>query len=306
MKRVCLIYFIISIHSAYAVNCHINLNIKNVTFNWTQNNQTIAVNGTVRKNSTSWECITIEIGFSTGQSGSYNREMQNNGDQLAYNIYRDNNTSTPLRTLNDAQNNQQKVIVHMGINEKSKVFSFIAKLPYPNNSRTFFTKGQYRDTITATADAVLSTGTPLRNRNFQFRVNVPPQIDISMVNRGGGFDINDTSQTLNFGLLQENETLGFDMIVRSNAGYSISLSSTNNGQLKHVSQNYFVPYGLKVNGVTKDLSSSSSTPVEVANAPGLTPPSGVVQQVDVQIGSVDNKLHGQYSDFIVVTAMTTD
>jgi spore coat protein U-like protein len=286
-------------------SCDVRMTISNIVYNWSESDQSVIASGSISKKSKSKNCEDFEIGFSTGNSDQYLRTLQNNNESLSYNLYKDNNSSTALRSLQDAQNNEQLLKVHLGKNRESTNFTFIAKLPFPNDGKSFFKKGLYTDTIEAQIKNKKNKEDDAKI-NFNIKVQVPPQIDISMVDSGGIFDTSDTFQALNFGLLSKGKILGFDIIVRSNTGYSLFLSSNNNGKLKHVSHNSRVNYKLKVDGTKRNLRSSSGSPVEVGNYFGLTPATGISHNVEVKIGKTKNKLHGVYTDYIVVTTMSNE
>jgi hypothetical protein len=147
------------------------------------------------------------------------------------------------------------------------------------------------DTVTITATAV-----------------VPKIIRISLVNTGGSFDQNSTTQNLDFGALSTGASKSIDLKEVTNAGYSVTFSSQNNGVLKHATPGISttVPYTLTVNSTTVNLTSSAASPVEVARGNGQTSLNGSTQTVSVTIGQISNQLAGNYSDIITVTATTIE
>ena len=120
---------------------------------------------------------------------------------------------------------------------------------------------------------------------------------------GGVFDPTKTTKSIDFGSLKTGNTSSFNMAVRTNAGFSITLSSANNGNFKHVAGPSTVPYTAFVNGVLADLTGV----VPVVSGAGQTSLSGLIYPTKIVIGVVGiSGIAGNYSDTVTVTATTTD
>ena len=168
--------------------------------------------------------------------------------------------------------------------------------------------GTYRDNISVSVfeGAFGSTNRADATRNMRPQLVVQEEVMLSLVNTGANFNAQDVTQSLDFGTLQSGASSSFDLMVQSNAALQIAMSSQNDGQLKHTSQNSIVPYVLSVNGETKSLSNSDTVPVVVASGSGSTPAGGARHAVRVEVGSINNKMSGLYQDNITVTVTTTD
>jgi spore coat protein U-like protein len=286
------------------LDCGLSLSVDNIVFSWTGNSLVYTANLTLERTNTSNRCRKFEVGFSTGVSGNYNRTMVSGSEVVSYNIFQDNTSNVPLKTLADASGNSETISIKMKNNEFVKSTTFEGRLTVPNLGRTVLPKGNYTDLITATArpdrNNVVST-----NRNFQVSLNIPAEIDISLVNSGGVFDPTKTSFTMDFNVISVGDTREVDLKVKSNAGYSLSLSSQHGGSIKHQTGNYTIPYQMKVNGGIRQFS-GPGVPLVIGTGTGNTPASGVNFSISMEIGDPSNKLAGPYEDVITVTATSND
>src|SRR5690606_6395492 len=98
--------------------------------------------------------------------------------------------------------------------------------------------------------------------------------------------------------------------VRTNAGFSVTFSSANNGKLKPVNPltNSQVPYMFYANSALLDLSNSLSVPVVGLTGSGQTNLDGLAYPIRIVIGSLTapNILGGPHQDSITITATTTE
>jgi hypothetical protein len=128
---------------------------------------------------------------------------------------------------------------------------------------------------------------------------VPASIFLSIADSGGSFDQSDTSETLDFDGLEDGEYKSFDIRVKGNTGYNISMTSDNESTLANTgSTQSTVPYTIKVGGSTKDLSGGSS--VVVGGSYFLMASTGDAYPVQVTIGTVGDADPGTYTDIISV------
>ena len=147
-------------------------------------------------------------------------------------------------------------------------------------------------------------------KDLNIYIYVSKFISISLVDNGGAHDPSQTSKTLDFGELETGKEIDFDMRVVSNAGYSVKVSSSNNGILKRadgIGTTSQIGYSFFANGSLKSLGSSANSPVSIASGTGITTSQGVQIPIRVVIGTVDTtKESGTYQDYITVTTTTTD
>lgn len=159
-----------------------------------------------------------------------------------------------------------------------------------------FTVRLYRGTF--------SNYTFIDSRQLSANYNAPKKADISVLPVGQPFSVTDTSETLNFGTFSSGDTKNADIRIKTNAGYSLYASSTNNGALKHLSLNSYVPYVAKFNGITLNLSGSAANPQLVKQENGDSPANGFLVPASITIGSTAGAQSGSYSDTITLTIQT--
>jgi spore coat protein U-like protein len=146
-------------------------------------------------------------------------------------------------------------------------------------------------------------------RDMYVYINVAKFTSLSLVDTGSAYDPAQTAKTLDFGVLETNEEMQFDVRIVSNAGYVLKVSSANNGILKRtdgtgvLSQ---IAYDFYANNSKKTLTSSATSPVTIASATGKTPAGGAQIPVKVVIKSVENKNPGTYQDYITLTVISND
>jgi hypothetical protein len=252
------------------------------------------------------------MGFSRGGSSNYNRMATNssNGTSLSYNIYKTNNTTNILKTLDDATSTNQVLVGTINKNE-TKTFAYYFTLGALGTS-TLPRAGTYTDTVLIAAyPGILNATDSLEiTNNLAVSITIPKNISISLINSGGDYDATATTKTLDFGELTEGEELGLDVRVLSNAGYQLSVSSANNQVLQLVgstaSTDTQIGYDFYFNGVAKNLSTSKAAPVTLVTGSGATAPQGVAFPIRVVIKTVDNKTFGTYQDYITFTVATTE
>ncbi len=304
LKRISL-FFMISLSHTLACDFLIT-NISPVTFTYSQSTQNLGGIIQIKRTSTSNSCRKFTITATRGNSPDYNRYMVNQGDSYTYNVFQNSNRTRTLKDFPEAKNNE--TIREQFSNNSSQVYMNVYFYPqrFAPPYNTIKRGGHYLDVVTFKVHK-RDSATVDDSRNLSINMYLPKEVYLSLVDTGAGFNPNDTSQTLDFGILEQGEQRGFDLIAVSNAGYSISFSSMNNGKLVRLGNNsQTIAYTVKVNGITKGLTSSASSPVEVASGSGLTTTSGAVNHVDIEIGSVSGKQAGNYRDYITVTATTTE
>lgn len=140
--------------------------------------------------------------------------------------------------------------------------------------------------------------------NVRIRTTILKQIDLSLVSTGAPFDSAATAKTLDFGLLAAGKEMGFDLVIKYNAGYRLRLSSTNSGALKNGSSS--VPYTLYISNSPVTLSGSASSPVTVSQGSGTSAAAGLRFAGRVAIGSLGNAPAGTYQDTVTLTVSTNE
>jgi spore coat protein U-like protein len=142
--------------------------------------------------------------------------------------------------------------------------------------------------------------------SVRFSARVEKRIDVSLVSTGFPFDSGATNKTLDFGLLSPGKEMGFDVLLKYNAGYRLRLASENNGVMKHVSGDSTLPYTLSLNNAPISLANSRGGGVEVSTGAGLSPAAGLRFPGRVRIGSFTNARAGSYEDRLTLTVSTNE
>lgn len=308
MKLSFAIFVFILANNVFA-DCGYTLSVPAINYTASDSNTTVvqAVNLS-RSSAGNSTCDNFRVGFSQGGSNSYTRKAINSstGASLNYNLYQNSNASTILKTITDATSNSEVLSGTMAKNGSANLNYYFA-LGLLNSIST--TRGGiYQDLVTVVADSPFN-GVDSTQSLF-VNIFVPKIASLSLVNSGASFDAESTNKTIDFGELTENEEMSFDVIVSSNAGYNLSVSSANNQVMKlsgaSLSANTQVGYDFYANGVQKNLTSSASSPVSLAIGSGVTPLQGTRVPIKVVIQSVTNKDPGTYQDYVTFTIATTE
>lgn len=293
-------------------DCKLRLRTNNVNLVWSQTLGTQQLTFQIEKGNAPQCHYGVTFSRGNNSSSGYNRRMQSGSSYLNYQLYRESSLTNILKELPDVTS-LNDIIVGTLPHGNDQVATVTYFLQIPLNQATqprLKPPGTYTDTYVLRVYD--NTGnhltTPDDTKNVNLTTIIPRDIQLSLVAAGGGFDPNSTTQSLDFGTLSDGATRSFDLRVLSNAGFVVTFSSQNNGQMKHenASVTTKVPYTLTVNSVPKNLSSSAGNPVVVATSGGQTDMQGAVNPVTITIGSIEGKLAGRYSDNIVVTAATTE
>ncbi len=308
MKFIIILLASISSTLSFA-DCDFKTQINDIHINWNGHSQEIQQSiKSSRGKTRDFNCKFYFYTFSKGNSGTYNRKLINNyGESIDYNLYMHSGERSPLKDFNDLHITDQYIRGLLLFPYKEREDKFYFSLRQPSRGTTPLVRGGiYRDTISIGVYSSFLFRSPRLEgtRTLNISTVIPKQVNISLVDTGAPFNINDTEQTLDFGELEKGEQLGFDMRIQSNAGYVVTFSSQNKGRLKHSTKKKKIRYKLKVDGRKRNLKKAGST--RVARARGVTPAGGNIHKVSVRIGKVKNKPHGVYSDYITVTAMTIE
>ncbi len=262
-----------------------------------------------RGNTNDSKCDTFLVGFSEGGAANYNRMATNslNGITIPYNLYKTSNSTTMLKRIEDSSSYSQVLNGNIGRNGSANLNYFFKLGNLSNSSLT--RGGLYKDTINLTVDSGdFDLLADEASTTLQVNINVPKMASLSLVNSGGAFDASSTNKTLDFGELSENQDLSFDVIILSNAGYNLSVSSLNKQVMQlqgatPASSNQ-ISYLFYANSSLKNI--SSSNPISIVSGSGVTPVSGTRVPVKVVIQSVTGKDPGIYQDYLTFTIATTE
>jgi hypothetical protein len=301
----------LNLSSAWA-DCGYRLDNQSLHYNFSDNN--LATQATVsitRQKDNGVNCANFFLAYTKGWSGNYNRRVINveNGNILYYNIFKNSNLTGVLKESGDISSPDETFIGSLGKNQTNYYSYYLDLAPL---GATLPAAGIYLDQIqiqaySGTYSNVKSFETA---RDLSIVVTVPKLTSISLVESGGSYDPAQTSKTLDFGELESNEELGFDVRVVTNAGYKLKISSSNNGLLKIPGSNNSssqISYSFYSNGSLINLGSSASSSVTIASGTGVTTAQGAKVPIRIVIGSVDAaKSPGTYQDYLTLSTISSD
>jgi spore coat protein U-like protein len=241
------------------------------------------------------------VGISKGQSNTYYRELSNGLERLDFNIYK---SSAPAEIIFDAPDITQSNQTWSGIffpffPPTFQLTGYLALGNTSNSSSGMYTdtfqvhlyRGQYRGGYRLMDTKILTVN------YFQ-----ASSVSLSLVDSNSPFDPADVTQNLDFGQLTTGESQSFDIMVKSNDGYSLSMSASNNGKMKHATENSFVDFNTFINGSQVSLQGSANNPVVVDSETQATPPVGKRIRCEIVIGNPNNAVAGRYREAITITA----
>ncbi|PZP40414.1 MAG: hypothetical protein DI585_01105 [Pseudomonas fluorescens] len=243
--------------------------------------------------------------LAAGSGGSATSRQLAGATNLGYVAYTDGTHTSPLLSkstagINNAITGSFTGIVGLGQN---RTHSFIWRIPalqvVPRNAGNFYSDTNvqlelYEGTVTGTATLVATAP-------VTFRTQVASSVDVAVTGSGGSFNIGNTGYTANFGTATTGAVRDFDMVVRSNDGYRLTMASARNQTLWRgsTSASGTIPYSLTVNSVGVNLASGAD--VSVATYNGTTPTTGTNVPVRLTLGTVPAlQPAGTYTDTLTV------
>ena len=245
-------------------------------------------------------CDRFAFFFGMGNANSYQRKVFKNGQTIGYTLEKINPTGT-LKAFGDHSSENEFLSDTIALGQ-SKVITGLFKMPQQNMPGG---AGHYQDVVNVTVFGYQSASSYKQGMTKQLVINVQTttSIDLSIVPQGGAYDSSSTSSILNFGELELNDEMGADLIVKSNTGYRVRVSSANGGNFKHANQLVYIPYTFNFAGSAIGMTLSALFPVTVVNNTTGSAAAGDRYNMRVKIGSVAGKATGEYSDVITVTVI---
>lgn len=288
-------------------NCGSSIQISPINLTWSQTFNYASVNVTINK--VAAVACTVYLTFGKGFAADYNRYSTSGGNKFYYQLFQDTSLSNILKDQADTtvpSNNYLSYSFSANPNQ-SVVLTYYIQLPFGlATSPTYKPYGTYTDSISVKLfeDALSSIATPVSTTPLNVTITVPQIIEMAFGSANSGFNPTSLNQSLDFGDLTSGKTLATSFLVRSNSGYSISMSSTNGGQLNNTLNSADkIPYSVSVNGSTLTLSSS---PTIIATSSGQTSDSGSAFPFSIITNSQSvQPTSGTYTDSISITAIST-
>jgi len=306
---------LITIFNFYSKSSHacedFSFNLSNITFTLAENSGAYRADLNVSRRSQEGECpFYIRIINAENPLNVYGSARSPQGE-IKYSISRDPSPHTQSVLNSSADWGNKKQFIEGTIGKTSINFPLYFHVLTEGMNQEVIPHGFYQDTfLVQVYDGKRSETpkTPFLVRKVSVKIFVPSAIRISLVSAGSPFQPHDTNELLDFDMLQKGKFKEMDLWVKSNTGYSVYLSSENDGSLK-MSKNLRsekINYDFFVDSIRKPLTGSAHHWVLVAKRSQGTPPGGRSHRFRFQIGDVVNKLAGEYSDFITVTVVCSE
>lgn len=239
-----------------------------------------------------------------GTSGNASqRKMARGSDRLNYNVY-----TNGAKNIWQSTGNYNGGGVLSGTFPQTNILQSnqhtfywtIAPLP---STAVSYSASRFDDSVTIQLWAELALGIYTLNSSATVTLQARAEsiVELSLVDTGAGFSGNDNAQTLDFMDLTSGESLSYDTLIRSNAGYTVKFQSANGQTLQHlVNGGYKIPYSMTFGGGSVNLMSGNQ--VTAATSPSVTSAGGDRYATQFTIGTLSGaEATGNYRDIITVT-----
>ncbi len=234
----------------------------------------------------------------SGNTGSYSRQMASGANRLGYQLYTTSGLNNVLKTPPTASATE---VISGSMSHGSGLVIPLSFVLYISPNQ-LVPPGIYTDQITISVyDSYNDTRAPMATRTITITAVVIPGAALSLVPSGSSFNGN-TSQSLNFGTLTQDKSLGCDLLIRKNTSCNITFSSINSGVMKAIPTptSDHVPYACTVNGNLLNL----ATPAQMNLPSGVSPSQdGNRLPINITVGDPANAAAGDYQDQITITVV---
>lgn len=236
------------------------------------------------------------IGFTTGQSGSYDRRMIGDASELAYQLYDTPARTNVLKNVPEAANGEVISGTFTTDQVETNSHSYVAVIP----RHQLIGNGLYTDQVDLVLyEGTLSSFAERHRKTVNIRARILADLQACFGDCSSVFDPEALGGTIDFGDLTVGMTRTADVWVRANTDYSIRIASDNRGVLQHTTQySSEVPYTLTVNGIPVDITRLS---VRLDDGIGPTPVGGVPYALAFQIDSTAAAWAGLHRDHVTIT-----
>ncbi|MBU6445015.1 MAG: spore coat protein U domain-containing protein [Alphaproteobacteria bacterium] len=237
------------------------------------------------------------IGFSAGSSNAFDdRQLTAGGSMLHYQLFRD---AAGTQILEDIPLASESGVLTGVASAGAPPQTLHAVFAIP--SLQVVPPGNYTDRIVVSAYEGTLADPVLRDQEkLTLSASVQSTTEFCL---GDAVNFDPTYRTtcVEIGELEAGKVETVRLRARSNAGYTITLTSQNGGALQNLApgDSSRIPYVLDVDGRTASL--AGKKPVDIANGYGLTSPLGDEHLLRFTIGDTRDASSGQYEDTIEVT-----
>ena len=247
------------------------------------------------------DALDFFVTFSAGQSGTALARSMVSGtsDELFYQLYDSSVSMNVLLDIGDSPTIANVLFGSFGASAswQTVIVSFTLIIP----ADQYVPKDTYADAFDVTLySGDLTTYLSEDTANVGASSVVPEIVEVSVIPTGAAFDPLATQLDLDYGLLVDGESLTGDVVVRSNAVYTLSLQSANRGVMVHAtpSETSEIPYDFRFTGASVSLTSNQATDVVVDAA--ATDTAGVRYDFEIIILPFGMATEGNYDDSITI------
>ena len=255
------------------------------------------------------DCIVLVVAEYGNASTWTDRFMQITAvDTIDFNIHKQLPTAADniIRDQADLTSTNQLIfppIFSAGAGSTTNSVSYVAELGAIPPAAT---PGLYTEAIVLKLLAEpLPISQPVQNwdiiheRALSYNYYIAPAINVVIVNTGAAYDQFSKGYMMNFGELQSGESQAADVLIQTNVGYRLSVSSLNDGNMVNLnSPANTVGYSFTANGTPINLAGSSGSPVNISNDPNPHVGDGFRIPITTTVDALTNPLSGAYQDTI--------
>lgn len=247
--------------------------------------------------------VSYLVTFPAGQSGNFSgRTLKSGTNALGYQIYDNMTGRNVLKDLTAAPTASEVLSGSFAASSgggTTQAPSFTLYIPEGQAPAA----GTYTDSLTLSlyAGTLSAPGTPTDTLTCTLTVTVGVSLAVSLVPAGSPFNAASTSLSLDFGILSASGIVSADLVVRSNASYSVLVTSTNGGVLATTGSTDTVPYVFHVNGAAVTLPAGTAQKVVQATVSTAAETS---YPMTFSIDSLGWAAEGTYTDVLTFSATT--
>jgi hypothetical protein len=238
-----------------------------------------------------------------GPSATYlTRVIEFGTNSIPFQLYKDSGKSNILKSFTEASTANDVLVGSFNGNNTGPInmiyYPWVdtaytaADGPYVESYGFYL----YQGTIGAKASAVQRD-----NKSTNMKYQKSGFVELSLVDTGALYNAADTTQTLNFGNLATGAVRSFDLMLKYNGGYKLSMASLNGSNIKSGAR--LIPYTMTINSSGVALSTTPTIVRTYADDGGsLTSPSaGLRLPVSVTMGTVGSSPTGNYTDTVSIS-----
>lgn len=251
----------------------------------------------------------VTFGYGGGVGGASGRRLthsQGLPSSVSYNLFRRQNRGDVLLAPSDLTSLDHTIFGQISADHGVEESFYYLRIENDVLKESFIHSGFYSDQIEVRLySGHLENALLEDSRILSLELFVEKQIDLSLVEVGGEFDKYDTYQSIDFGELSTGKLVQCDVVVVSNSGYVIDLSSQNGGRLKHLVESRYVEYDAFLDSKIIRFRDPEAAVNVVANQ--LATYEGEHRyRLGLRLGNIGQAIAGTYYDYITVTVSSTD